>query len=191
MSEITDQELIDRCLAGHSEAFGLLVQRYQHRLYGTLVHIVGSAEVARDVAQDAFLLAFEKLGSYRGQSAFYSWLFRIALNAAASAHRKAVRHKHSVEAARESTGEEPIDGRPASAPSYALEVADRQHLVRKALSELPEEYRTALILKEIEELKYEEIAEILKIPLGTVRSRIHRGREELRLKLLTALKAEQ
>lgn len=191
VTELEDQVLIDRCLAGQTEAFGLLVQRYQHRLYGTLVHVVGSRELARDIAQDAFLLAFEKLASFRGTSAFYSWLFRIALNAASSAHRKSPRAKQSLDALRERTGEEPTDNRASAAPEHGLEVSDRQRLVRNALAELPEEFRTALVLKELEQLKYEEIAEILNIPVGTVRSRIHRGREELRAKLLPVLKSEQ
>jgi RNA polymerase sigma-70 factor (ECF subfamily) len=191
VTEPPDQELIERCLGGRTEAFGLLVDRYQHRLYGTLVHVVGSAEQARDVAQDAFLHAFEKLATFRGQSAFYSWLFRIALNAAVSARRKTSRIQYSIDAAREATGEEPVDGHAGAAPWQALHVADRQRIVQQALAELPEEYRTALVLKEMDELKYEEIAEILDIPIGTVRSRIHRGRQELRAKLQTVLQAEE
>jgi RNA polymerase sigma-70 factor (ECF subfamily) len=191
VTDTPDQELIARCLAGQTQAFGLLVERYQHRLYGTLVHVVGSRELAVDVAQDAFLLAFEKLASFRGQSGFYSWLFRIALNAAASARRKHSRVNSSIDAAREAAGHEPSDGRPDSPPDHALEVADRQRLVRQALAELPEEFRTALILKEMDELKYEEIAEILNVPIGTVRSRIHRARQELRGKLQLAIQAEE
>jgi len=190
VTETPDQELIDRCLAGRSEAFGLLVERYQHRLYGTLVHVVGSAEQARDVAQDAFLHAFEKLATFRGQSAFYSWLFRIALNAAVSARRKTARIHGSIDALREATGEEPLDGH-GVAPWHAMHVSDRQRMVQRALADLPEEYRTALILKEMDELKYEEIAEILDVPIGTVRSRIHRARQELRSRLQVALQAEE
>lgn len=186
-----DQELIDRCLAGRTEAFGLLVERYQHRLYGTLVHVVGSADQARDVAQDAFLHAFEKLATFRGQSAFYSWLFRIALNAAVSARRKTSRIQGSIDATREATGDEPVDGRSGAAPWHAMHVSDRQRLVRQALADLPDEYRTALVLKEMDELKYEQIAEILGVPIGTVRSRIHRARRELRSRLQVVLQAEE
>jgi RNA polymerase sigma-70 factor (ECF subfamily) len=191
VTDTPDQELIERCLAGRTEAFGLLVERYQHRLYGTLVHVVGSTDQARDVAQDAFLHAFEKLATFRGQSAFYSWLFRIALNAAVSARRKTSRIQGSIEAAREATGDEPVDGRDGAVPWHRLHVTDRQRMVQRALAELPEEYRTALVLKEMDELKYEEIAEILEIPIGTVRSRIHRARQELRGRLQTVLQAEE
>lgn len=182
-----DQELIDGCLAGQVEAFGLLVNRYQHRLYGSLVHVTGSSEQAKDIAQDAFLQAFEKLSTFRGQSQFYSWLFRIALNAAVSARRKTRRISSSTDAIYAATGQETPDYRTDGEPGRALELAEQQKIVHQALSELTEEFRTPLVLKELDGLKYDEIAEILQIPVGTVRSRIHRGRMELRQKLQTAL----
>lgn len=191
MNETPDQTLIDGCLGGNTEAFALLVERYQQRLYGSLVHLTGSSELARDVAQDAFVLAFEKLSTFRGQSQFYSWLFRIAMNAAASARRKHRKMTMSVDSLREATGEEPVDASPYSIPSQSLETAERQWLVQRALAELSEEFRSVLVLKEIDELKYEEIAEILQIPVGTVRSRIHRARQELRAKLQVVIRREQ
>lgn len=191
MNTETDQDLIDRCLAGRRDAFGLLVERYQHRLYHALWHALGSPEEAQDVAQDAFVHAFEKLGSYRGQAAFYSWLFRIALNAAISAKRKTRRMTASVEERRDSTGLEPEDDNPSIEPSFAMQVSDRQRLVRNALSELSDEFRTCLVLKEIDGMSYEEIATIVDVPLGTVRSRIHRARLEMRAKLSVLLKPEE
>jgi RNA polymerase sigma-70 factor (ECF subfamily) len=191
VSDTPDQDLIDSCLAGRREAFGLLVERYQHRLYGSLVHVTGSTEQARDIAQDAFVHAFEKLSTFRGQSQFYSWLFRIALNAAISAQRKTQRVTGSVDAVKEATGQEPVDGRAGAVPWDRLETQERQMLVQRALAELPEEYRAALVLKEMDDLKYEEIAAVLQVPLGTVRSRIHRARQELRARLQIALRAEE
>ena len=187
----SDQTLIDQCLAGQREAFGLLVERYQHRLYHGLLHVLGSAEDAQDVAQDAFVNAFEKLASFKGQAAFYSWLFRIALNAGVSAKRKTRRMTASVEARREATGLEPTDDDPSNEPSHAMHVSDRQRLVRQALSELSDEFRTALVLKEMDGMSYEEIATVVDVPLGTVRSRIHRARLELRAKLGMLLKPEE
>jgi RNA polymerase sigma-70 factor (ECF subfamily) len=185
-----DQQLIDECLSGQTEAFGQLVVRYQDRLYHTLVSVTGSAEDARDVAQDAFVQAFHKLSTFRGQSAFYSWLFRIAMNAAISRKRKNRRPTVSIEAAKENAGVEPIDGHPETSPSHAIELTEQQVMVRTALAELPEDYRTVLVLKEMEGLKYEQIAEIVGCPIGTVRSRIHRGRTELKEKLRLLLKQE-
>lgn len=190
MNNSPDHELIDCCLKGDSSAFGLLVERYQHRLYGSLVHVTGSSEQAKDVAQDAFAHAFEKLGTFRGQSAFYSWLFRIALNAAVSARRKTQRVTTSVEAMRDATGQEPVDGSSGSAPWQQLETSERQQMVRQALAQLSDEYRTALVLKEMDDMKYEEIAEVLQVPIGTVRSRIHRARMELKTKLEALLRRE-
>jgi RNA polymerase sigma-70 factor (ECF subfamily) len=144
---------------------------------------LGSAEDAQDACQDTFLIAYQKLHTFGGRSAFYSWLFRIAFNTAISRKRKKSRVMSSIDAAREQSGEEPLDPRDDLQPGVPLEVAERQHMVRLALDELSEEFRTVLVLKEMEGLKYEEIAEIVDCPIGTVRSRIHRAREELRQRL--------
>ncbi|MBX3438946.1 MAG: sigma-70 family RNA polymerase sigma factor [Planctomycetaceae bacterium] len=187
----SDQELIDQCLAGQTDAFGELVTRYESRLYGTLVHILGSVQEARDATQEAFVLAFRKLKTFRQESAFYSWLFRIAYNAAVSQHRRRQPPTASVDVLREQSGSEPVDDRPESDPAYALHLSERQALVSKALDELGEEFRTVIILREMEGLSYEEIAELVACPVGTVRSRIHRARSELREKLTRALASER
>lgn len=185
-----DRQLIQESLAGRTEAFGQLVVRYQDRLFGALLRILDSHDDARDVAQDAFVLAYQKLGTFRGNSAFYSWLFRIAMNTAASHRRKSGRRTASVDSTRERTGSEPADSRPETRPAHAIELAERQAIVNRALQELSEEFRTVIVLKEIEDLPYEEIAEIVGIPIGTVRSRIHRARSELREKLARLLREE-
>ena len=204
MKHTTDQSLIEACLAGRREAFGQLVERYQHRLFHSLVHLLGSTEDAQDAAQDALILAFEKLGTFRGKSQFYSWLFRIAYNSAVSSKRKPGSSKRnpgsskrktgpmsvSLEARRDASGLEPADLNPSTEPSFGLDVSDRQRLVQQALGELSEEFREAIVLKEIEQMSYEEIAEVVGIPLGTVRSRIHRARMELRQKLAAFIEAE-
>ena len=188
-----DVAAINRCLAGDADAFGDLVTRYQDRLFGTLVHMLGSFEDARDVGQDAFVLAFQKLDTFRGDSAFYSWLFRIAYNTAISRRRKDRRsaNQASLDMAREQTGAEPQDNRPTADPSFSLQSEERQTIVRQALDELAEEYRTVLVLKEMEGLRYDEIAEIVDCPIGTVRSRIHRARHEMREKLGRVLRTDE
>jgi RNA polymerase sigma-70 factor (ECF subfamily) len=178
-----DRDLINECLAGRTDAFGELVVRYQDRLYNTLVKVLGSSDDARDAVQDAFVQAFEKLSTFHGRSAFYSWLFRIAMNAALTQKRK---HRHSpasIDAARAQHGVELPDRHSASAPDHALDQTERQAQVRAALMLLPDEFRIVLVLKEMEGLKYEEIAEIIGCPVGTVRSRIHRARSDLRERL--------
>lgn len=184
LSSADDQHLIQQCLSGNTEAFGELVLRYQDRLYNSLLLMVGAPEDARDLAQEAFVHAFRKLDSFRGDAAFYTWLFRIAVNATISFRRKAARQRSaSVDSLKEVAGTEPPDQRTDSAPSSQIETQETQQLVRQALSELSEEFRMALVLTEIEGMSYEEAAVVAGCPIGTIRSRIHRARNELREKL--------
>jgi RNA polymerase sigma-70 factor, ECF subfamily len=182
-----DLALIDETLRGNSSAFGRLVTRYQDRLYNTLVHVTGSAEDGRDVCQDAFVQALVKLGTFQRTSAFYTWLYRIALNMAASRRRRK-KPTISVEQHRESTGYEP-PGRDGQ-PSEPLEQQERVARVQAALQALDEDFRTVLVLREIDGHPYETIAQMLELPLGTVRSRLHRARMELREQLKGVLVAE-
>lgn len=186
-----DSRLIEATLTGNRDAFGELVLKYQDRLYGTLVHLLGSADDARDVGQDAFLLAYQKLRSFRQESSFYSWLFRIAYHAAISSRRRRTRPKYSLDVARERAGVEPEDGRVHSDPEHGLQVEEAQHQVQQALAELSPEFRDVVILKEIEGLPYEEIAVLVECPIGTVRSRIHRARQLLRERLSKVMEREQ
>lgn len=186
-----DSRLIALTLAGNRDAFGELVLKHQDRLFGTLFHLLGSADDARDVGQDAFLLAYEKLGSFRQESSFYAWLFRIAYHAAVSSRRRKQVVRHSLNDYRERIGLEPEDGHPLADPSASLQTDDAQRQVREALNELGSEYRDAVLLKEIEGLSYEEIAELQSCPVGTIRSRIHRARQQLREKLTRVIEREQ
>ncbi len=186
-----DLRLIESTLAGNREAFGELVLRHQDRLFGTLVHMLGSMHDARDIAQEAFLSAYEKLGSFRQESSFYAWLFRIAYNAAASSRRRLRGKRVSLDDQRDRTGDELSDVHPGADPASHLQSEESQQLVREALAELPSEYRDAIVLKEMEGLPYEEIAVLLDCPIGTVRSRIHRARQLLREKLVRVVQREQ
>jgi RNA polymerase sigma-70 factor (ECF subfamily) len=179
---VNDDEIqsIERCLAGDSAAFGDLVTRYQDRLHNALLHICGSTEEARDVCQEAFVQAYVKLETFQRSSAFYTWLYRIAFNTAVSRGRRK-RPTISVEQTRESTGLEPAD--PHESPTHRLEQQERVRQVQAGLASLSEEHRVVLVLKEIEGYRYEEIAELLELPIGTVRSRLFRARIQLRDKL--------
>jgi RNA polymerase sigma-70 factor (ECF subfamily) len=187
----SDEPLIARSLAGDSAAFGELVLRHQDRLFNALAHLLGSPHDAADVAQDAFVLAYRNLSSFQGKSAFYSWLFRIAYNAAVNFRRRERSDKRSVETRRQQSGEEPVDGRAGADPGESLQTDERRRAVQTALSEMADDYRCALVLKEIEGLPYEQIAEVMQCPVGTVRSRIHRARQEMRGKLERALRASE
>jgi RNA polymerase sigma-70 factor (ECF subfamily) len=182
-----DAQLIGEALAGDSAAFGRLVTRYQDRLYNTLAHVTGSADEAYDVAQDAFVQAYLKLDTFHGNSAFYTWLYRIAFNLAVSRRRRR-RTTASIEQVRELTGGEPISR--DESPTEQLDREERVGQVQAALENLSEEFRSVLVLREIDGCCYETIAEILDLPVGTVRSRLHRARLELREQLREVLQAE-
>jgi len=188
-----DDRLIDATLAGNAEAFGRLVARYQDRLFGAMVCVVGSVEDARDVTQDAFVQAFLKLETFRRASAFYTWVYRIASNAAASRRRKAnagvSKGAVSIDGSASGYRHELVD--PGAAPDHRLVAQDRAERVRAALGSLAEEYRVVLVMREIDGCDYETIAEVLDLPIGTVRSRLHRARTQMRELLKEVLEMER
>ncbi len=179
-----DSQLIDETLSGDSAAFGQLVTKYQDRLYNTIVHVIGSTDEAYDVVQDALVQAFVKLESFHRESGFYTWLYRIALNGAMSRRRRA-KPLLSVEQTREATGEEPAAR--LETPSDRLEQQERAAAVQAALATLSDEHRTVLVLREMDGYGYEAIGEILDLPVGTVRSRLHRARLQLREQLKSVM----
>ncbi|MEY3172201.1 MAG: Sigma-24 [Planctomycetota bacterium] len=182
MDEQSDLQLINRALQGDSRAFDALVLRYQDRLVHSLQHSLCSRDEALDAAQSAFLQAWTRLNTFRGESGFYPWLYRIARNAAITRRRK-MPATGSLDQLLEHRGYEPVDQQPHTAPEDALQRSEEVQRVRNALRKIPEEFRQPLVLREIDGLSYEEIASILEIPLGTVRSRIFRARHELLEKL--------
>ena len=167
-----DLEIIKATLNESSQAFGELVEKYQARLYNSIAHLFDPRD-AEDIVQDAFVKAFQKLSIFRGTSSFYTWLYRIAFNTAVSYQR---RHKPttSLDQKKETIGDYLPDKH--DRPDEWLEKKERAEKIQQALHLLNEEHRTILILREYEEMSYETIAEILKIPVGTIRSRLHRAR---------------
>jgi RNA polymerase sigma-70 factor (ECF subfamily) len=172
--------LIEQSLQGHSAAFGQLVQLHQDRLYNAVVHLIGDRVEAEDIVQEAFVQAYLKLETFRRHSAFYTWVYRIAFNNAVSRKRRK-RVEASVDQTREQAGAEPLDS--GDAPSDRLMREEQVRQIREALSQLSDEHRSILVLREIEGCDYEAMAEILGINIGTVRSRLHRARIQLRDKL--------
>jgi RNA polymerase sigma-70 factor (ECF subfamily) len=172
--------LIDQCLAGDAEAFGELVRPYQDRLYNTLYRILGSRDDAAEALQDGLVRAFRRLGSFHRESSFYTWLYRVAVNVALSRRRRRRRRPTTTDLA--GVGE--LAGQPELGdPSRNMEARERRRMIEEALAGVPEVFRVALVLKEIDGLKYEEIARVLRLPVGTVRSRLHRARNEMRIRL--------
>jgi RNA polymerase sigma-70 factor (ECF subfamily) len=175
-----DLQLIADCLQGRSTAFGELVTRHQDRLYNTVMRLLDNPEDARDVVQEAFLHAYQSLHAFKGDSLFFTWLYRIAVNTAISMKRKERLVLRLQPAGDGGTGIEPLDPSDGSRPGYALEMAEQERRVHDALNRLSPEHRTVLVLKDMEGMKYEEMADVLQVPIGTIRSRLHRARLELR-----------
>jgi RNA polymerase sigma-70 factor (ECF subfamily) len=174
-----DHSLIADCLAGNTAAFGVLVRRYQDRLYNTVFRLVGNSEDAQDVVQEAFLNAYQSLHSFKGDALFFTWLYRIAVNGAISLKRKQ-RVLVRLDGGRNGEALEPLDQSDQSCPGRALEQAEQDKRVREALSRLSPEHRAVLVMKDMDGQKYEAMAETLGVPIGTIRSRLHRARLELR-----------
>jgi RNA polymerase sigma-70 factor, ECF subfamily len=175
-----DHRLIAECLQGRTSAFGELVCRYQDRLYNTVYRLLDNAEDAQDVVQEAFLNAYQSLDSFKGDALFFTWLYRIAVNTAISLKRKQ-RLVLSLNAGREDGhAVEPMDAAETNQPGHALERAEEERRVQRALNRLSPEHRAVLVMKDMEGQKYETMAEVLQVPVGTIRSRLHRARVELR-----------
>jgi RNA polymerase sigma-70 factor, ECF subfamily len=186
-SELDDDRLIDEALAGRPEAFGQLAARYQDRLFHAMTHISGSIDDARDVVQDALVQAFLKLEDFHRASAFYTWLYRIAFNVAAGRWRK-VKNLHSLDGA--AARQAAVADRAAN-PGARLEQQETVSHVQAALQALAEEYRTVLVMREMDGCDYDTIANVLDLPVGTVRSRLHRARTQMRELLKEVLELEK
>jgi RNA polymerase sigma-70 factor (ECF subfamily) len=177
-----DQQLVERAQRGDKHAFELLVAKYQRRLGRLISRFVRNAAEAEDVTQDAFIKAYRALPAFRGDSAFYTWLYRIGINTAKN---------HLVAQGRRAPTSTPFDAEEAedfedaallhevSTPENELMSKQVVAVVNSSLQELPDDLRTALTLREIEGLSYEEIAAVMDCPIGTVRSRIFRAREAI------------
>jgi RNA polymerase sigma-70 factor (ECF subfamily) len=174
-----DRRLINECLKGSSAAYGELVYRYQDRLYNSILRVLSDPDDALDVVQESFFSAYQSLNSFKGDSEFFTWLYRIAFNAAISLKRKQ-RVVYHQDWNGDNLGLEPVDRSAFHDPSSRIERTESEKLLQEALNRLSAEHRTVLVLKDIEGQRYEDIADILDVPVGTIRSRLHRARVELR-----------
>jgi RNA polymerase sigma-70 factor (ECF subfamily) len=167
----SDEDLVRLAVEGDRSAYGILIERHETRVYRLCLRIMGNPEDARDAAQDTFLTAMRKLDQFRGEAAFTTWLHRVGVNACYDALRRKKRQPllHTVG---------PEDDAPPAGPAEddrADEIVGTMS-VAQALAAIAEDYRIALVLADVQDLAYEDIAKVLDVPVGTVKSRVHRGR---------------
>ena len=179
--EQSDLALVERVQRGERGAFDVLVLRYQHKVLKLVMRYVHDAMEAEDVAQDAFIKAYKALPNFRGDSAFYTWLYRIAINTAKNAIVSAKRRPIDYHLDLQDPEQYEVQARlnDGATPEHLVLTEEIRQIVNAAMMELPEDLRTAIVLREIDGLSYEEIAASMDCPVGTVRSRIFRAREAI------------
>ena len=179
----TDEQLVERALAGDGDAFGEVVRRWERKIYALAYGITGSVEEARDATQETFIAAYRNLARFRGEAQVSSWLHRIAVNQCITRQRRAkVRGETSLEAEEEDGGAQFASLTDASPAEWA-EDKERSEAVRRAVNSLPPELRSVVVMKEFEDLTFQEIADTLGVPLSTVKSRLYTALKQLRMRL--------
>lgn len=179
--DLSDTQLIERTLGGETDAFNMLVRRWERQIYGLTLRMLGQDDEARDATQETFLSAYRNLSKFRGEAKFSSWIYRIALNICNTKLRGRSRNMISLEEQYEVSGFELTADTEDLGSNIQQEQVTRA--VRRALQGLPADMRQVIIMKEYEGLKFAEIADILGIPLSTVKTRMYTGLAELRKRL--------
>lgn len=190
--EAEERELVEGLQQAREEAYEALIVKYQQPVYNLVCRLLKDQSEACDVAQEVFLKIFRNVGSFRGQSALKTWIYRIAVNEAFNHSRWFGRHrKQEVDFEAGAPSYNDVLADPGRSPFDCAAEAETGDFIEDALARLNPDFRTAVVLRDIEDLSYEEIAEILKVSMGTVKSRILRGREALRRELSARLRPER
>lgn len=181
----SDEELVRRVQGGEQSAYNLLVIRYQHKIIQIAQKYVSDFADASDIAQETFIKAYRALPNFRGESSFYTWLYRICTNAAKTYLEGVQKQRNQVDVDAEDIESRDEHGAltDSATPDSIIESEELQQVILRAVSELPPELRSAFTLREVEGLSYEEIADAVKVPVGTVRSRIFRARQYVESKM--------
>ena len=188
-AEATDYELVVRVQKGDKRAFDLLVLKYQYKVHSIIARFIRDSDEVKDVVQEAFIKAYRALPNFRGDSQFYTWLYRIAVNTAknylVARSRRPPSSDVDLDDAEFYSGSEQL--KDVSSPENELFRDQLESVINGAIAELPEDLRTAVTLREYDGLSYEEIAQIMECPVGTVSSRIFRGREAIDARVLAII----
>lgn len=181
----SDEELVRRVQGGQLSAYNLLVVKYQHRIISVAQKYVSDYADASDIAQETFIKAYKALPNFRGESSFYTWLYRIATNVAKTYLENIQKQRSQVDIDAEDFESKDTNGvmTDATTPDRILESEELKRVILKALNELPQELKEAFTLREVEGLSYEEISDKVQVPIGTVRSRIFRARQYIESKM--------
>jgi RNA polymerase sigma-70 factor, ECF subfamily len=189
-----EARFIERLRARDEHAFNQLVRQYERRVYGLLLRLIGRRDEAEDLAQEVFVQVFKAIGGFRGEAKLSTWIFRIAVNLTKNRTKYLARRRTDSQDRFEAMGEEvPLDGANGATlaviarPDELVSGMQLQAIVEKAIAELEPEFREVLILRDVEDMTYEEIAEITGLADGTVKSRIHRARTQLKLAVELAM----
>ena len=193
LDALDDRALVARTQDGNRDAFCALVERYQERVLNLVYRRLNDRDLAYDVAQEVFFKAYRALARFKGDSAFYTWLFRITINETISARRKQMRHDRTGSLDQTNSDGEKLS-EPADTtfdPEAEAERLDDQALVQRAIAGLDEDLAQVILLRDIDGRSYQEISAVLQIPLGSVKSRIHRGRQHLKESLSKVIERSQ
>ncbi len=180
-----DAAIVRKVQEGDREAYNLLVLRYQHKVVQIALKFVNNQADANDIAQEAFIKAYKAIGNFRGESGFYTWLYRIVVNTARTFLESSSKHRNNVDVDAEDIASQDHQGALSSneTPDRIIESQELQRTIMQALTQLPTELRQAITLREVEGLAYDEIAKLTGVPVGTVRSRIFRARQFIEEKM--------
>lgn len=181
--DLTDEKLLSLAVASEPEAFGEIVKRWERKIFALCFGMLGREDEARDAAQETFVAAYRNIGSFRGEAKVSSWLHRIAVNQCLTIKRRAKTRSEEYLSDENHEEERVFVAAAAYSPSNRTEQSERNDIVRQAVGSLPIDLRQVVVMKEFEEMTFQEISDTLEIPLSTVKSRLYTALKQLRLKL--------
>src|SRR5829696_4949847 len=183
LTDLTDEKLVELAVSGDSEAFGEIVKRWERKIFALCFGMLGREDDARDAAQETFIAAYRNLSRFRGEAKVSSWLHRIAVNQCLTTKRRAKTRSEDFLDDDKHEEERYFVAPERTSPSRTTEANERLTLVRQAVTSLPSELREVIVMKEFEDMTFQEISDTLEVPLSTVKSRVYTALKQLRMKL--------